>query len=153
MSQIRYWPRDIPLPPTCLTVLVQADDYLIIAIEDVSTKGTRMNSTQMGGVVRVILGAVAAIFGTLGYMQGVDWQPIIGVLATAAVTWWSIKTNSTPAMAAAVQATDPKALVAAVAEKDPDVKVVIMKTDALAVATPALKASRKVVGPSGGTSK
>ncbi len=71
-----------------------------------------MNQTQFAGVSRIVLTAMAAVFGTLGYLKGVNWEPIIGAVVTVGVAWWSHHSNKTAVMAIAVaDSPDVKALV------------------------------------------
>ncbi len=61
-----------------------------------------MNQTQFAGIARIIMTATAAIFGTLGYLKGVNWEPIIGAAVTVGVAWWSHHSNKTETMAVTV---------------------------------------------------
>ena len=89
-----------------------------------------MNATQVGGIARslvIFLGAVAA---TMGWMQGADWTSLAGLAASGAMLLWSLHTNKTASMIAAVAAT-------------PDVHQVIVASPALALAIPNAKVVSK----------
>ncbi len=71
-----------------------------------------MNQSQFQGISRIVLTAMAAVFGTLGYLKGVNWEPLIGMAVTGLTLWWSHHANKTTTMAAAVaESPEVKALV------------------------------------------
>lgn len=93
-----------------------------------------MNQNQFEGIVRIVLTAAAAVVGTLGWMHGFDWTPVISLGVSLGVGWWSIHSNNTQTMVATVS-------------DAPEVKAVVMTTKAAANSTPALEARQNVVGP------
>ena len=88
-----------------------------------------MNSTQFGSMIRIIMGALAGISGTLGVLKDVDWVAVTSVLVALGTSGWSYFAHTTPK------------LIATIAES-PDVHKVVV-TPALAMVVPSLKVVAK----------
>ncbi len=89
-----------------------------------------MNPTQVAGISRIVLTAVAAVFGTLGYLKGVNWEPLIGMAVTGLTLWWSHHANKTATLAVALA-------------DSPEVKALVVSPK-LVTAAPDLLANSKV---------
>ena len=63
-----------------------------------------MNSTQFGSLVRIIIGAIAGISGTLGVLKDVDWVAVTSVMVALGTAGWSYFAHTTPKLIAAVAA-------------------------------------------------
>ena len=85
-----------------------------------------MNASQLTGIVRIVLGAISGVTGTLGILKGVDWVAITSALVAIIPLVWTYFTHSTPAM------------IETVAES-PVVKKVVVTSPALAMAIPNTK--------------
>lgn len=133
-------------------------DYeLLLEEEPISEGKMKMNAPQVEGVARIVLTAIAAILGTLGYMKGVDMSPLITVAVAGVASWWSIRANKTSNMVRAVAATSNTtkavvaamtaspavnaAMISAVAES-PDVREIVT-TSAIANADPNVKVTAR----------
>jgi len=52
-----------------------------------------MNSDQIGGIIRAILGVVGGIFVTKGWVSADTLSTVVGVIVAAATAGWSAWTN------------------------------------------------------------
>ncbi len=91
-----------------------------------------MNQTQFAGISRIVLTALVAVFGTLGYLKGVNWEPIISAAVTMGVAWWSHHSNKTETMAVAVA-------------HSPDVKGLVVSPKLMAAAPDLLENSKVTI--------
>ncbi len=89
-----------------------------------------MNQSQFQGVARIVLTAMSAVFGTLGYLKGVNWEPLIGMAVTGLTLWWSHHANKTETLAVVVA-------------DSPEVKALVVSPK-LVSAAPDLLANSKV---------
>jgi hypothetical protein len=80
-----------------------------------------MNDIQIGGMIRVVMGAISGVCGVLGIMKGVDWVAVTSAMVAFGTLGWSYFAHTTPKMLDAMA-------------KSPEVKKVVT-TPAMAMAT------------------